>query len=61
MNFAPDSLERCAEHPDALVRHTTERSHFVLNGHPSGLGAFLSETYECAECGRQLREADRDR
>ncbi|MFW6148140.1 MAG: hypothetical protein ACOC6B_07105 [Thermodesulfobacteriota bacterium] len=44
----------CPEHPDAEIRHTWDRKHYVLNGLPAGAGLDTNHRYECAVCGRQV-------
>lgn len=47
---------RCPEHPDAMIRHLYDQNHCVLNGYPGGTGWQSNHRYECAKCGRQVRE-----
>lgn len=58
MQYVPDDLERCPEHPTALVRHTYDADFYVMNGYPAGTG-FNHRTvrFECAECRRELHRA----
>lgn len=53
--YAPESLERCTDHPDALVRHTYDADFYILNGERAGTGINKrTVSYECAECRRPL-------
>lgn len=47
---------RCPDHPDAMIRHSWDQTHYVLNGYPAGEGMRSNHRYECAECGRQLAD-----
>lgn len=46
----------CEKHPTAMVRHSWNESHYILNGMPSGEGIKSEHAYVCAECGRPLAE-----
>lgn len=55
MPYAPEGLERCPEHPGALVRHIYDSDFPILNGERAGTGINKrSVGYECAKCGRSL-------
>lgn len=54
--YAPEGLERCCD--GALVRRITETDHYVLNHQPTAPVA-IRVFYECAACGRRLREGVR--
>lgn len=59
MEYVPDNLERCPDHPDALVRRIFERDFYVLNGEPAGSGINdRTVRFECANCRRALNETD---
>ena len=44
----------CPDHPQAMIRHSWNRSHYVMNGYPAGTSIDSNHRYECADCGRQL-------
>ena len=46
----------CEKHPTAMIRHSWNESHYILNGLPSGEGIKSEHAYECADCGRPLAE-----
>lgn len=58
MEYVPDNLERCPDHPDELVRRIFDRDFYVLNGERAGQG-FNDRTvrFECAACCRVLNES----
>jgi hypothetical protein len=55
MNYAPDDLERCPDHPDALVRRIFDRTTYTLNQVETRTLHERTVGYECSECCRQLR------
>jgi len=46
----------CERHPNAMIRHSWDEHHYILNGLPAGEGWKSNHTFECAECGRPLAE-----
>jgi hypothetical protein len=60
--YAPDDLERCREHPSALVRHVYDADFYVLNGEAAPVPFRKRHVrYECSACGRELRAAEQHR
>lgn len=55
MKYAPDGLERCHNHPEALVRHVFDRTVYTLNLVETHTLCDRTVKFECAECGRELR------
>jgi len=48
----------CPDHPTSQVRHVWDQTHYVLNERPAGTGMCSNHHYECATCGRRLREEE---
>jgi len=44
----------CPRHPDAMVLHSWDETHAVLNGLPAGTGIKRGHRWECSVCGREL-------
>ena len=53
-------MKYCAEHPDAPVRHSWNRTQYVMNGLPSGSAVDSDHLYQCSECGQRLDVDGRD-
>lgn len=47
----------CPEHPKAQIRHSWDRTQYVMNGYPAGQALDMNHRYECAVCGRELAAA----
>lgn len=45
----------CPEHPAAQIRHSWDETQYIMNGYPAGRAIKINHTYQCAECGRELR------
>ena len=46
----------CPDHPEALIKHTWDETHFVWkDDFPRGEGIKKNHKYECNICGRELK------
>lgn len=45
---------QCPDHPESEIKQTWDRTRYVFNGYPSGVGIDSNYKYECNECGREL-------
>lgn len=53
MEFAPENLQRCPNHPEALVRHVYDEYAWQDGCTPAPLRK-QTVGYECAACGHKL-------
>lgn len=56
MNYAPDDIERCPAHPDALVRRELETTYYTLNQIETHKLQQRVLGYSCSVCGRILQQ-----
>jgi len=54
VEFAPEKLERCPSHPEALVRHIYDE-YELRDERTSAPLRKQTVRYECAACGHELR------
>lgn len=58
IEYAPDDLEHCPDHPDGRIAHVQDADFYVLNGEATKVPFRKRHVqYECAECGRVLASA----
>jgi len=45
---------QCPDHPDSKIKYTYDRTRYVFNGYPRGVGITSNYKYQCKECDREL-------